>query len=327
MMYSFEEIMKIVETAIGQIRFDAQPRTLFTPIEYTLSLGGKRIRPAFMLMACNLYSERIDAAIQPALGMEVFHNFTLLHDDLMDGAGRRRNRPTVHVKWNPNTAILSGDAMLIAAYRLVGETADPFLKPVLELFTQTALEICEGQQYDMEFEARPEVSEEEYMEMIRLKTAVLPACCLKAGAWIGGAPESEAECLYRFGTYIGLAFQLQDDLLDVYGDPQTFGKNIGGDILADKKTILLIHAMKAASAQQYATLQHYRSPANERYTPAEKIAAITAIYNELNIRETVQTMIRKYYRLAMQELLQLQLPPERLTALREAGRQLMERVS
>jgi geranylgeranyl diphosphate synthase type II len=327
-MLSFEQILQMVETAIGAIRFEARPRSLFTPIEYTLSMGGKRIRPAFMLMACNLYSENVDQALKPALGMEVFHNFTLLHDDLMDGAVRRRHRPTVHEKWNPNTAILSGDAMLIVAYQLIGETDPLFLEEILTLFTQTALEICEGQQYDMEFETREEVTEEEYLEMIRLKTAVLLACCLKAGALIGGAPKEEVEYLYRFGIHIGLAFQLQDDFLDVYGDPLTFGKNIGGDILCNKKTFLLIHAMKLASEQQRAVIRQYRQTTDENaFTPEEKIAAVTAMYDELKIKDLIQAKIQQYYRLAMNDLSLLRRPAERLTALHEASRQLMGRES
>ncbi|MDR2137985.1 MAG: polyprenyl synthetase family protein [Tannerella sp.] len=327
-MLSFEQILRMVETAIGAIHFEAQPRSLFIPIEYTLSLGGKRIRPAFMLMACNLYSESVDKALKPALGMEVFHNFTLLHDDLMDGAFRRRHQPTVHEKWNPNTAILSGDAMLIIAYQLIGETDPPFLKDILTLFTQTALEICEGQQYDMEFESRQEVTEEDYIEMIRLKTAVLLACCLKTGALIGGAPKEEVEYLYRFGIHVGLAFQLQDDLLDVYGDPLTFGKNIGGDILCNKKTFLLIHAMRQASEQQRAIIRKYQqTTAKNAFTPEEKIAAITAIYDDLKMKNLIQAKIQQYYRLAMYDLSLLHLPAERLATLREVSRQLMMRES
>ncbi|MDR2042402.1 MAG: polyprenyl synthetase family protein [Tannerella sp.] len=327
-MLSFEQILRMVETAIGEIRFEARPRSLFLPIEYTLSFGGKRIRPAFMLMACNLYSENVDKALKPALGMEVFHNFTLLHDDLMDGAIRRRHQPTVHEKWNPNTAILSGDAMLILAYQLIGETDSPFLKDILTLFTQTALEICEGQQYDMEFELRQEVAEEEYLEMIRLKTAVLFACCLKAGALIGGAPKEDLEYLYRFGIHTGLAFQLQDDLLDVYGDPLTFGKNIGGDIQCNKKTFLLIHAMRQASEQQCTVIrQYWQTTAENAFTPEEKIAAITAIYDDLNMKDLVWAKIQQYYRLAMYDLSLLHQPSERLTLLHEMSRQLMMRES
>ncbi|MDR1746215.1 MAG: polyprenyl synthetase family protein [Tannerella sp.] len=316
-MLSFEQILHVIEAAIGELRFEGRPRSLFEPIEYTLAMGGKRIRPALTLMACDLYGGKTGDALKPALGMEVFHNFTLLHDDLMDEADKRRNRPTVHKKWNQNTAILSGDAMLIAAYQLIGETSEPYLKKVLPLFTETALAICGGQQFDMEFESRTDVTEDEYLEMIRLKTAVLFACCLKAGAWIGGASETDADHLYRLGIHVGLAFQLQDDLLDVYGNPQTFGKNLGGDILCDKKTFLLIHALKRANAAQQAMIRQYQSDGKNRFTPEEKIAVITAIYDELEIKSLTLKKIQQYHELAMDDLAQLQAPADGLAVLRE----------
>ena len=273
-MLSFNEILQKVEHEISQLSFEYPPKSLYDPIEYILSLGGKRIRPALALMACNLYQENIDNVIYPALGIEVFHNFTLLHDDLMDRADKRRNKPTVHKVWNDNTAILSGDAMLIAAYQLIGKTEPSCLKEVFDLFTETALEICGGQQYDMEFESRTDVTEPEYIEMIRLKTAVLLACSLKIGAIICGASKEDADNLYDFGINIGLAFQLQDDLLDVYGDTATFGKNIGGDITCNKKTFLLIHAFELASPEQKATLNNWIG--KTQFIPAEKIEAVTA---------------------------------------------------
>jgi geranylgeranyl diphosphate synthase type II len=325
-MLSFEEILQTIDDAIRKLAFESRPQSLFDPIRYTLSNGGKRIRPAFMLMACDLYGGQTDKALLPALGMEVFHNFTLLHDDLMDEADIRRNRPTVHAKWNRNTAILSGDAMLISAYRLIGETPAPYLHEILTLFTQTALEICEGQQFDMEFEARTDVTEDEYLEMIRLKTAVLLACCFKAGAIVGGAPTAETEKMYRFGLHLGLAFQLQDDLLDVYGNPQTFGKNIGGDILCNKKTFLLIHAAKQANAQQKCTMDYYQS-ATGNFTPAEKIAAITTLYNQLRIKELTEDMITLYYDKAMEDLANLDAPTERLATIRDVSKRLMKRES
>ncbi len=325
-MFSFEKILQIIDQAICQLKFEKKPQSLYDPIVYTLSLGGKRIRPAFTLMACNLYRADIKHALMPALGIEVFHNFTLLHDDLMDEAQKRRNQPTVHIKWNRNTAVLSGDAMLIAAYRFIGETKPELLKPILDLFTQTALEICEGQQYDMEFESRSDVTEAEYIEMIRLKTAVLLACSLKTGALIGGASEQDAEILYRFGIHIGLAFQLQDDLLDVYGSPQTFGKNIGGDILCNKKTFILIHALERASEAQKAHIASYQKTDQEaNYTPDEKIAAITSIYNELKIKDLTQDKMKYFYHLAMDELNHLDVPQDRLSELRRVCRLLMNR--
>ena len=324
-MLSFNEILQKIEQEIAQLQFTYPPKSLYEPIEYILSLGGKRIRPALVLMACNLYKEEVDAAIKPALGLEVFHNFTLLHDDLMDEADKRRNKPTVHKVWNANTAILSGDAMLIAAYQLIEETAPESLKEILHLFTATALEICGGQQYDMEFESRTDVSEAEYIEMIRLKTAVLLACALKMGAIVGNAPKEDAETLYQFGIHIGLAFQLQDDLLDVYGDTATFGKNIGGDILCNKKTFLLINALRLASEQQRAILNDWIH--KKEFDPAEKIAAVTAIYNQLHLKELSEEKIHTYYISAMEYLNSLQVAPEKLTILKEVSARLMNRQS
>lgn len=325
-MLSFEYILQTIESAVSRLRFDDSPQSLFDPIVYTLSGGGKRLRPAFVLMACNLYRDEVQIAMNSALGIEMFHNFTLLHDDLMDEAKKRRNRPTVHVKWDRNTAVLSGDAMLIAAYRLIGQTPTAFLKPVLDLFTQTALEICEGQQYDMEFERRTDVTEEEYMEMIRLKTAVLLACSLKTGALIGNASEQDVEVLYRFGTHIGLAFQLQDDLLDVYGDTQAFGKDIGGDIMCDKKTYLSIQMHRLANDKQKRQIERYRKAYTSNYTQSEKIAAITALYDELGIKELAQSKMKQHYKLALEELKKLSVAQERVQELLRVCSLLMNRV-
>lgn len=324
-MLSFKEIQEKIEREIGQLEFDCPPKSLYEPITYILSLGGKRIRPALVLMAYNLYREDVEKAIRPAIGLEVFHNFTLLHDDLMDQADKRRNKPTVHKVWNANTAILSGDAMLIAAYQLIGETAPEHLKEVLDLFTRTALEICGGQQYDMEFESRMDVSEEEYLEMIRLKTAVLLACSLKTGAILAGASREDAENLYRFGINIGLAFQLQDDLLDVYGDTRTFGKNIGGDILCNKKTFLLINALRRAEGEQKAQLEHWI--ARKDFDAAEKIAAVTNIYNVLGLKELSEAKMQTYYAEGMKNLAALSVSEERLAVLKEVTSRLMFRQS
>ena len=325
LMYTFDQILHLIESEIHQLQFDRHPQNLYLPVQYILSLGGKRIRPALMLMACNLYSEEVEKALRPAIGIEIFHNFTLLHDDLIDEADKRRNQLTVHKKWNTNTAILSGDAMLILSYQLIGETTPSLLKNILDIFTQTALEICEGQQYDMEFELRQEVSEEEYIEMIRLKTAVLLACCLKAGALIGGASEEEAGILYQFGIFTGIAFQLQDDLLDTFGDPQTFGKNIGGDILCNKKTFLLIQTLKRASHQQKELIRSFQL--TDHCIPEEKIMAIKSVYESLGVRELTNEKIQYYFDLAMKEISRLQLPVERLQPLHEAIHLLMARES
>lgn len=324
-MLSFNDILQKVEQEISGVTFVYPPKSLYDPIEYILSLGGKRIRPALALMACNLYKENIDSAINPALGIEVFHNFTLLHDDLMDKADKRRNKPTVHKVWNDNTAILSGDAMLIVAYQLIGSTPIEHLKEILDLFTSTALEICGGQQFDMEFESRMDVREPEYIEMIRLKTAVLLACSLKMGAIMGGASKADADNLYQFGIHIGLAFQLQDDLLDVYGDTATFGKNIGGDILCNKKTLLLIQALELASTEQKAALKKWISL--DHFNPAEKIAAITSIYNELQLKEITTQKMQGYYDQAMTYLEQLTIHPEKTMVLKEVSDRLMYRQS
>ena len=321
-MRTFEEICRTIEEALARLTFDQPPRSLFDPITYTLSLGGKRIRPALALMACDLFGGKNEDVLQPALGLEVFHNFTLLHDDLMDEADRRRDKPTVHKLWNPNVAILSGDAMLICAYQLVAKAND---KAILELFSRTALEICAGQQYDMEFESRSDVTEEEYIEMIRLKTAVLLACALKVGAMIGGASTADADALYDYGIHIGLAFQLQDDLLDVYGDPKTFGKNIGGDILCNKKTFLLINALSAASEEQRQVMEDWM--ARKTYDAQEKIAAFANLYNELSIRDLTERRIEDYYRMADEDLARLSIAPESLSVLKGTCDRLMKRKS
>lgn len=321
-MRTFEEICRTIEEALARLTFDQPPRSLFDPITYTLSLGGKRIRPALALMACDLFGGKNEDVLQPALGLEVFHNFTLLHDDLMDEADRRRDKPTVHKLWNPNVAILSGDAMLICAYQLVAKAND---KAILELFSRTALEICAGQQYDMEFESRSDVTEEEYLEMIRLKTAVLLACALKVGAMIGGASTADADALYDYGIHIGLAFQLQDDLLDVYGDPKTFGKNIGGDILCNKKTFLLINALSAASEEQRQVMEDCM--ARKTYDAQEKIAAFANLYNELSIRDLTERRIEDYYRMADEDLARLSIAPETLSVLKGTCDRLMKRKS
>ncbi len=323
-MFSFSQVSERVESEINRLDFDRSPFGLFDPIKYTLALGGKRIRPALTLIACNIYDDDIEKAIQPALSMEVLHNFTLLHDDLMDQADIRRHQPTVHKKWNTNTAILSGDAMLIAAYQLVGKTAMPFLDKILPLFSQTALEICCGQQYDMDFEKRSIVAEEEYIEMIRLKTAVLIACCLKAGALIGGANDVEANHLYQSGIFFGLAFQLQDDLLDVYGNTETFGKNIGGDILCNKKTFLLINALQLADEKQKSLLAFFINPANS-FTPEEKIQSFRQVYDQLFIKHLTRQRINDYYTLAMQELTNLTVSDEQLSELKKYCNLLMQR--
>lgn len=309
--YSFEEILNTVNKEISKISYTQAPRSLFEPITYILSLGGKRVRPALALIACNMYRNDVTPAIPIALGIEVFHNFTLLHDDLMDRADVRRGKPTVHIKWNDNTAVLSGDAMLIEAYKEVAKVDSKHLSKVLDLFSQTATEICCGQQFDMEFEQRMDVTIDEYMEMIRLKTAVLLGCALKEGAIVADAPDEDADRLYDFGINIGLAFQLKDDLLDVYGDPATFGKRIGGDILCNKKTYLLINALTDASVKEELASWIEK----EDYDEDEKIKAVTEIYNKLGLKQKSEKLITDYYNKAIANLDAVNLPSEHKTIL------------
>lgn len=286
-----ETILNKIEAALAAIPYPQQPEGLYEPIRYVLSMGGKRLRPTLTLMAYALYKEDTERALPTAIGLETYHNHTLLHDDLMDKADMRRGKPTVHKKWDENTAILSGDTMLIMAFQHILRTDCHRLPEVLNLAARTMQEICEGQQYDMNFESRSDVREEEYIEMIRLKTSVLLACALKAGALIADAPEEDCEQLYQFGEKIGLAFQLQDDYLDCYGDPAVFGKQIGGDICCAKKTFMLINAFNRANDAQKAELNRLLNDVDER---EEKVAGVLALYDELEIpalcRERMETL-------------------------------------
>jgi geranylgeranyl diphosphate synthase type II len=324
MIKTFDEVCEIVSDRINKLDWKKQPLGLYQPIEYILSLGGKRLRPAMTLMACNLFSQEIEDAVSSALGIEVFHNFTLLHDDIMDNAEIRRGMPTVHVKWNNSTAILSGDVMQISSYQLMTQTPILNLKRTLDLFSKTAAEICEGQQYDVDFESMNHVSVEQYLEMIRLKTAVLIAAGLKIGAWIGGASDLDADLLYDFGINIGLAFQLKDDLLDVYGDEITFGKRIGGDILCNKKTFLLINALSLADGQIATDLQYWLQN-NDPLTENEKIKAVTEIYSKLKVDVLCEDKMDYFYQLAVAKLSQLSLDSNKTQELRNLAKKLMSR--
>ena len=323
-MLTFNEITEIITSEIEQLNWSKEPRGLYEPIGYVLGLGGKRIRPALTLMAANLFQDDVQPAINTALGIEVFHNFTLLHDDIMDRADVRRGRLTVHKKWNDNTAILSGDVMQIAAYQLIAKTPASCLKPVLDLFSQTAAEICEGQQYDVDFENRSEVKADEYLEMIRLKTAVLLGCALQCGAWIGGAGGEDAQNLYDFGINIGLAFQLKDDLLDVYGDEATFGKKIGGDILCNKKTYLLIHALELATGETQKELNKWLNISNENISD-EKISSVTKIYNQLGVRTICEDKMLEFYTKAVAKLDKVSVSDTKKQELRNLAAKLMSR--
>lgn len=292
-MKTANEILRIFNDYLDHLPYDRKPQSLYEPIRYELSLGGKRIRPSLMMMAYNLYADDVESILPQACSLETYHNHTLLHDDLMDRAGVRRGRPTVHVKWDDNTAILSGDAMLLVACQRMLQCEARLMPQVQNLFIETAIEICEGQQYDMDFETRQDVTEDEYIEMIRLKTSVLLACATKMGAILAGAPEEDAHNLYKFGEQMGLAFQLQDDYLDVYGDPKVFGKAIGGDILCNKKTYMLINAFNRADDRQREELNRWIGAVQP--VPEEKIKAVTAIYNEIGVAELAQQKIEHYF--------------------------------
>lgn len=322
-MYTASELLEKINSHITDLKFDRAPQGLYDPVTYVLSVGGKRIRPVLMLMAYNLYKEDVTAIFSPAIGIEVYHNYTLLHDDLMDRADRRRGKETVHKVWNDNTAILSGDAMLILAYQFMAQCPVVYLKEVMDLFSLTALEICEGQQLDMEFERRKDVKEEEYLEMIRLKTSVLLAGSLKIGALLGGATSEDADYLYAFGVNMGVAFQLKDDLLDVYGDAAVFGKNIGGDILCNKKTYMLIKAFEHANEEQLRKLNTWVNAV--AFDPVEKIAAVTDLYNQIGIKELCERKMAEYCERAMKSLMAVKVAEESKKELEQVMKDLMHR--
>lgn len=293
-MKTVKEYLDIINSALAGIKYPEKPSGLYEPIAYTLDCGGKRIRPMLVLSVVDALGAECDRAINQAIGLEMFHNFTLLHDDVMDKSEMRRKRPTVHVKWNEATAILSGDAMLTMATQFMMRGCDGNLGEILDLFNTTAMEIYEGQQFDMDFESRVDVTAEEYIEMIRLKTSVLLGCACKAGAIMAGAGPDVCESFYDFGVWLGLAFQLQDDWLDTYGDPEVFGKKIGGDILNDKKTLLLITALERASADRRDELFSLFGNRGD-----DKIKRVMAIYGELDVESRCRGLIEEYSRKAV----------------------------
>ena len=317
------DILTLVNNYLDNIPYTRKPETLYEPIRYVLSLGGKRIRPVLMLMSYNLYKDDADTILPTACGLETYHNYTLLHDDLMDNADMRRGHATVHKKWDANTAILSGDSMLVLSYQRIAQCAPQYLPQILDLFTTTALEIGEGQQYDMEFETRDDVCEAEYIEMIRLKTSVLLACAMKMGAIQAGASPADQDALYRYGESLGLAFQLQDDYLDVYGDPSVFGKNIGGDITSNKKTFMLINALLRAEGQDKAELEAWI--ARKDFDRQEKVDAVTHLYTKLGIDRLARERIEYYTREALSCLDGVNTPDERKAELREYTMMMMRR--
>lgn len=320
-MYSINQLIDKANIAVEKIKYSAEPKELYDPIKYILSIGGKRIRPVLMLMGYNLYREDVDVIINNAIALETYHNFTLLHDDLMDNSDLRRGNPTVHKKWDANTAILSGDTMLIMAYKLFNEGVQN--ADALSTFIEATLGVCEGQQYDMDFEKRNDVTEEEYMEMIRLKTSLLLAAALKIGALLGGAEADDAKNLYDFGEKMGLAFQLQDDFLDVYGDPKVFKKKIGGDIVENKKTFMLINALQMATPTQKEELTKWITASE--FDADAKIAAVTKLYTEIGIDKLAKEKIEQMFAKSLESLDKVNVAEEKKTELRAFAAKLLGR--
>lgn len=322
-MKKLSDLQAIISNEVNQLTFPVYPAELYEPIKYILSLGGKRMRPALLLMACDLFGGDVQKAISPALAIEVFHNFTLMHDDIMDNAPLRRGSTTVHERWNNNVGILSGDVMLIEGYKLMMQVEDHLLRPILNIFNETAVGVCEGQQIDMEFESRNNVHINEYITMIRLKTAVVLGGALKIGAMIGGASADDATLIYTFGEQLGIAFQLQDDILDVYGNPEKFGKQVGGDIISNKKTFLLIKALELANKSQATELNKWLFAVQA--DPNDKIAAVTSVYDQLQVRQHAEKAMHTYADKAFAALDAINLPDDHKQYLRDFADGLMIR--
>ena len=322
-MFTSSELLEKINHHVASLGFSRAPYQLYEPISYVLSMGGKRIRPVLMLMAYNLYREDIDKILGPATGIEVYHNHTLLHDDLMDRADRRRGKETVHKVWGDNAAILSGDAMMIYSYRLLSQVPAHLLPRVMEIFTTIALQVCEGQQYDMDFETRQKVSVVEYMNMIELKTSVLLAGAASIGAVLGGASDADSRKIYRYALELGLAFQLQDDLLDSYGREEELGKKIGGDILEGKKTCLMLNAMSRSTEADREILRS--THLDESLSPEQKIARVKEVYDRYDIPRLINQQISLRFERALSILDTLEIPAERTEHLRVFAQNLMDR--
>jgi len=308
-MYNHSELKEVVDRALVNLSYNTEAPRLIDPVKYILSIGGKRLRPVLALMACNLYSDKINDAILPASGLEVFHNFTLVHDDIMDESSLRRSFPTIHSKWNINQAVLSGDVMAFIANECFLQTPENKLLKVFRVFNKAAVEVCVGQQLDMDYEKAVVVTRNEYIRMIELKTAVLLAASVKIGGLIGGGDDKDADLLYEFGRNLGLAFQIQDDLLDVWGDSKVFGKKSGGDIVANKKTLPLIIAMEKAAGKQRIQLQKLMKSGSA--DPQIKIKSVRELYNELNIKDITETQANEYINRAFGFLQKVSVDEER----------------
>ena len=294
-----KEYLQLIEQALKDKPYGSSPKELYQPISYIMSLGGKRLRPVLVLMGTDFFGGDITKALHPALAVELFHNFTLVHDDIMDKAPLRRNQQTVHKKWNDNVAILSADAMMVKAYQEMCKADAALLAALLDVFSDTAVKVCEGQQFDMNYETENKVSIIQYLKMIELKTAVLIGGSLKIGAIVGGAREEDAQALYNFGKHIGIAFQLQDDILDVFGDEEKFGKQKGGDIIANKKTYLLLKAIEMVEGNKYMKEELHQWINAPEFNPKEKVEAVTTIYNFLNVKELASKEMKKQYEKAL----------------------------
>ena len=322
-MYSIEELINITDKGIHNLNIPEEPSRLYEPIRYTLASGGKRIRPVLVLAACNMFADSIDKALYPALAIELFHNFTLIHDDIMDNAPIRRNQPTVFAKWGQDIAILSGDALNILAYQLVSRTDKEHLFNVLTTFNKIALGVCDGQQYDMDFENAQYVTEDEYINMIRLKTSVLLQGALEIGGIVGNAPQGDILRLGQFGLNLGLAFQLQDDLLDSYGSSSTFGKKIGGDIVENKKSFLTVKAFSLAKGKSLDLLNSYFKA--QGLDPLQKVQEVLKIYDELDVKSITEAKIKEYFDNALMALEKINVNPEKRDVLGCLANKIMDR--
>ena len=315
-MYSLSDIDSIIQKCVLSLDLSGKPKELYQPIEYIISIGGKRIRPQLCLLAYSLFSSEIDKSIvSPAMALEIFHAFTLIHDDIMDNADIRRGQITIHKKWNNNVAILSGDVMSIKAYEFLSYAPKDKLSKVFDVFTKTAAQVCEGQQYDMNFEKEEIITMDEYLEMIGLKTAVLIACSAKIGAIIGGADEITAQALYDYGYQLGMAFQITDDFLDVYADPQSFGKNVGGDIVNNKKSYLLVKSMNVALGEDAKVLNQVMKLGEDR--SVEKVERMKTLYDKLNIKKSTETEIEQYFKSAIHSVESLNIDKDKIALLND----------
>lgn len=322
-MYNYSELKEVIDKALISLSFNTEATTLIDPVRYILSIGGKRLRPVLTLLACNLFNDKIDEAILPATGIEIFHNFTLVHDDIMDQAPVRRNFPTVHIKWNINQAVLSGDVMAFVANDCFLAAPAHCMPKVFRVFNKAAIEVCVGQQLDIDYEKAKFVSQEEYLRMIELKTSVLLAASVKIGAIIGGATERDSDILYEFGRNLGLAFQIQDDLLDIYGDSKIFGKVPGGDIISNKKTYLIVKALEIASGDQLKKLQTLFS--QKEFDPDLKVKEVISIYDQLNIRSLTESLANEYFKTAFSLLENVSAVKERKEELAQVASSLIGR--